>query len=341
MQLGDNLKAGVIGLGVGLRHAELYADHPNISLAGVCDSASEQLSNVADKIEGTKVYSSADEIIDDEQIDIISICSFDNFHAQQVVRCIERKKHVFVEKPICLNREELIAIVQASRKNPQVKLGSNLILRKTPHFAELLNCSKTGDLGHIYSLDGDYNYGRAWKLQNGWRGKIPFYSVMHGGGIHLLDLFCKIKDYKVRRVTGFGRNCIFPQRPDLHDFALAILEFEDGSLGKVTSNYSSVTPHHHRVSVCGSKKSFESSYGFARIFEGRDDADRNLDKVVDSNEKINKSNLLRDFINNVLTGTGPTIEASEVFKVMAVSIAVEESISSGRPAMVNFEEYQI
>ena len=57
------------------------------------------------------------------------------------------KKHVFVEKPICLNREELIAIVQASRKNPQVKLGSNLILRKTPHFAELLNCSKTGGFG--------------------------------------------------------------------------------------------------------------------------------------------------------------------------------------------------
>ena len=35
------------------------------------------------------------------------------------------------------------------------------------------------------------------------------------GGIHLLDLFCKIKDYKVRRVTGFGRNCIFPQRDSM------------------------------------------------------------------------------------------------------------------------------
>ena len=58
MQLGDNLKAGVIGLGVGLGMELLRMNHPNISLAGVYDSASEQLSNVADKIEGAKVYSS-------------------------------------------------------------------------------------------------------------------------------------------------------------------------------------------------------------------------------------------------------------------------------------------
>ena len=95
MRLDDNLKAGVIGLGVGLRHAEFYADHPSISLIGVCDSSSQQLSEVSEKIKGTKVYSSAEDIIDDEKIDIISICSFDNFHAKHVVRCIEKKKHVF------------------------------------------------------------------------------------------------------------------------------------------------------------------------------------------------------------------------------------------------------
>ena len=42
--------------------------------------------------------------------------------------------------------------------------------------------------GNILYGRGNYNYGRLKKINNGWKEKIPFYSVTYGGGIHMIDL---------------------------------------------------------------------------------------------------------------------------------------------------------
>ena len=52
----------------------------------------------------------------------------------------------------------------------------------------------------MYFLEGDYNYGRIDKLTKGWRGKVKDYSVILGGGIHLLDLILSLKRSKVMEV---------------------------------------------------------------------------------------------------------------------------------------------
>ena len=146
-----------------------------------------------------------------------------------------------------------------------------------------------------------------------------------------IGFVCKIKDYKVRRVTGFGRNCIFPQRPDLHDFALAILEFEDGSLGKVTSNYSSVTLTTTEFQFAAQRRVLSQAMVSQDFSKVGDDADRSLDKVVDLNEKINKSNLLRDFINNVLTGTGLQLRHQKFLKLWRFpSLSRSQSLQGDR-----------
>ena len=45
-----------------------------------------------------------------------------------------------------------------------------------------------GELGELFHLEGDYDYGRRHKLTDGWRGRIPYYSVVLGGAIHMVDL---------------------------------------------------------------------------------------------------------------------------------------------------------
>ena len=81
------------------------------------------------------------------------------------------------EKPLCLFLDEAVQIADALRKRPDLKLSSNLILRCSPRFKELKARILDGELGEIYAIEADYNYGRIEKLTDGWRGKIDFYSV--------------------------------------------------------------------------------------------------------------------------------------------------------------------
>ena len=53
---------------------------------------------------------------------------------------------------------------------------------------------------------GDYNYGRFEKLTKGWRGKIPFYSVTQGGGIHMIDIMIWLLKSSPKEVFAIGNN---------------------------------------------------------------------------------------------------------------------------------------
>jgi predicted dehydrogenase len=62
------------------------------------------------------------------------------------------------------------------------------VLRAAPLYLWLQQEVKRGSFGEIYAFNGDYLYGRLHKITMGWRKEVSNYSVMLGGGIHLVDL---------------------------------------------------------------------------------------------------------------------------------------------------------
>ena len=179
-------------------------------------------------------------------------------HSKIAKSSLEAKKHVFVEKPLCLMQEELDDIIGQLRCNPDLKLSSNLILRKTPRFIELRERLQSGALGVPYYWEGDYDYGRLHKITEGWRGQIPYYSVVHGGAIHLLDLIWWLSGKKVLRVHSIGNNLATENtKYKRQSLVTSILDLDDGSTAKVSANFASVVPHHHKLSVYGTEGTFE------------------------------------------------------------------------------------
>ena len=169
-------------------------------------------------------------VLTNPDIGVISIASYDNFHCDQIVLALEHSKHVFVEKPLCLMQEELDDIIGQLRCNPDLKLSSNLILRKTPRFIELRERLQCGALGVPYYWEGDYDYGRLHKITEGWRSQIPYYSVVHGGAIHLLDLIWWLSGKKVLRVHSIGNNLATANTEyKRQSLVTTILDFDDGS----------------------------------------------------------------------------------------------------------------
>ena len=330
------LNVGIIGLGVGERHIAGYKKHPECRVIKICDLDKEKLKTCSKKYNDISITTSAKEILTDKSIDVVSIASYDFDHCDQILLGLENKKHLFVEKPICTNFLELDSITLALNQNPDIKFSSNLILRKSQRFIDLREQVKKGNFGDLYYLEGDYDYGRVKKILSGWRATMDSYSIMNGGGIHLIDLILWIHNKRVSEVFGYGNKIITNNKNNLkNDFVSALLRFEDKSCAKITANFGSVTKHHHKVCVYGSKKTFVQSHTGAAYFNNRDE-NSEVALLNDDYPGTSKGDMLYQFINNILYNSGQEVSSQEVIDSMTVSLFVEKSVMSGNPERVKY-----
>ncbi len=131
------IKVGIIGLGVGKHHLNCFLKNKHCKVVSVCDFEISKLKQIKLKKPKIKITTKSENIINDKNIDLVCIASHDNFHAEQVINCIKKKKHVFVEKPICTNQTDYYKIKKLLGKNPNIKLSSNFVLRTSPQFLKL------------------------------------------------------------------------------------------------------------------------------------------------------------------------------------------------------------
>ena len=106
----------------------------------------------------------------------------------------------------------------------------------------------------------------------------------------------------------------------------SLLRFEDNIIGKVSANFGSVTPHHHRVSVYGTHATFFNTYESGIIYNERENINNKLEfkHAFDNKKKLNILKvlfLLSQIIPQKVTG-------KEVVDVMSISLAIEKSLHS-------------
>lgn len=333
------LRAGVIGLGVGEQHIHGFQADPRCEVVALCDVDEGKLKEVGERFPGVSLTSSPEGLLSDPDIDVVSIASYDDSHHNQVVSALEHGKHVFVEKPVCLTWPELESISESLRVRPQLKLSSNLLLRRAPRFLQLNQRIQAGDLGEIFYWEGDYDYGRLEKITQGWRGRTQNYSVVHGGAIHLIDLVLWLSGERVVEVVAYG-NQFSSQMTQFsgHDMVVSLLKLANGSVAKITANFGSVTPHHHKVSAYGTKGTFSQNHVSAAYLWSRNKAVP-PEQVTSEYPDVAKGTLITSFVGSILDGTELDIPASEVFSAMAVSLSIVDSLSLGRPVRINNEDW--
>ena len=334
------LNVAVIGLGVGARHAEIYNLDKRTNLVTLCDFNKKKIQLLKKKYSNCHFTTQADEIFKDPNIDIVSIASYDNFHYEHILKSIKYKKNFFVEKPFCLSFFELKKIILKLKKSQKIYFSSNLILRNSPWFKDIKKKIKKSFFGKLYYCEGDYNYGRINKILNGWRNSIPFYSVMLGGGIHLLDLIISLVNKKVSKVIAAGNNISTKGSNFKHlDFASSLLKFDNDIVCKVSANFGSVTPHNHIFKVYGKKASVHYSDQKSTYYKlGK----TNNPKKANYNYKNSeKAKILKSFISTVYNKKESSIVSrSEVLNLMSVSLSIEKSLKTGRWEKVNYINYK-
>ncbi len=162
-------------------------------------------------------------ILGDANVDLVIITTRHNEHARMVVECLNGGKHVFVEKPLALNREELDDILAAYNGSKTLTVGFNR--RFSPHMQKVKQVVGSAQMNVIATMNV---------------GNIPANSWVHdmkvGGGriigeaCHYIDLITFLTGSKVKAVcmNAMGAN---PQANT--DNASILLQYENGSTGVI------------------------------------------------------------------------------------------------------------
>ena len=153
------LRVGVMGLGRGKAHISGFLAVPDVQIDYVCDVDERRLASGAKYAagkQGTKVRQVRDfrEILEDKQVDILSIAAPNFWHAPAAILACDAGKHVYVEKPGSHNAREAELIVAAARRaKRKVQMGNQR--RSLPAYHEGIEKLHAGVIGKL-------RYSRCW-----------------------------------------------------------------------------------------------------------------------------------------------------------------------------------
>lgn len=332
-----SLGVGVIGLGVGQAHAEALDCLPGVRVAHLCDQTPSKRAWARRRFPKVTVGARAEDVWRNPAVGAVVISTFDDTHAEQVVKALHQGKHVFVEKPLARTAEELAAVHRAWRRHSgRLALFSNLVLRAAPAYRWLRNGVREGRFGRVFAFDGDYLYGRLWKITEGWRNRVKDYSVLEGGGIHLIDLLLWITGERPKAAWATGnRICTEGTKFRYRDYVAVTLTFPSGLVARVTANFGCMHPHQHVVRVFGTRRTFLMDDAGPRE-QSRRDSGPPARPVPLSPLPEHKGALLPDFVRAVRKNEDVSGVTRSFFDGISVALAGERSLRSGRLEEVRY-----
>lgn len=350
------LNIGVIGAGsISDMHFQSYKNNSSVKISAVCDLNEQRARLKADTYGAAGVYTDYRKLLTDEAIDAVSICTWNNSHAEIAIAALEAGKHVLVEKPLCqtvAEAEQIEAAVQRSEKVLQVgfvrRFGTNVnVLKK---FID------AGDLGDIYYAKTSClrrlgNPG-GWFADRERSGGGPLIDV----GVHVIDLCWYLMGKpKVKSVSGNTYKKLGNRKnvenlsyykaadydPDFNtveDMANAVIRFENGASLVVDASFTLHAKEDElTVKLYGDKGSVEVEPQLLLVSEKHDtilNAVPQIDNLSFDFEKGFQSEI--DHFVSCCFGEQATIAPVEDgVEIMKILCAIYESSEKGQEIYFN------
>ena len=240
------VRVGIIGAGwIAEAHIDMYKKMPDVDIVAVADLIPGKAQALCERfgVEGVHYYLSGHEMLEAEELDAVSVCTYNCQHAPCAIDALEHGCHVLLEKPFTVTLDEAVEVMRAEKKS-----GKILSLGFQPRMAVNMQMIKkivdSGELGRVYYLQAG----------GGRRNGIPtpygttFIEKETGGigaigdiGTYSLDMLLHaVGDPKPLTVSGYTSN-FFGVRPDSYpwhpeyaekfgvdDFAAGFIRLEGG-----------------------------------------------------------------------------------------------------------------
>lgn len=242
------LKVAVVGLGgIGTRHADIYNADDRCEIVAICDALAEKANAAAERY-GCKAYSSVDEMVQREQIDIASVCTAGvengGDHYEPTMVLLGAGIPVLGEKPISNRIPEAREMV-ALAKEKNLRYGINLNHRFTPAAVRAKEWVDGGRLGEL-------NIVNMTMWINNPNESSPYFHMraLHPHSIDVMQYFCG----DVKRVQAFFKR---GKGRKIWSNVQVNMRFENGVIGHLTGSYDAGGSYGlERLEVVGSEARF-------------------------------------------------------------------------------------
>jgi len=228
------LNFAIVGCGrISSRHAQALMDLQkthDVRLTAVCDVI-EGRANAAAAKYGVTAYTDYRQLLDDPNVDVVSVCVPSGLHSQMGQEAARAGKHVLMEKPISLTLDEADALIDTCEREG-VTLAVVLQNRFNPPMRELRALVDSGRLGSLYLANATVRWYRPQEYyEDGWHGTW----AMDGGAlmnqsIHHIDALLWFMG-DVRTVNAYTST--LAHHMEAEDVGVAALQFVNGGLGTI------------------------------------------------------------------------------------------------------------
>lgn len=265
---------GIIGYGgIATFHTNTLIKDPRIEIRGVYDINPARMDIAAER--GYPVCFSADELMDNPEIQIVLIATPNNFHHDYGIDCMRRGKHIIVEKPVTMDSAELAEMMRVATETGMV-FTVHQNRRRDVDFLMIKKAIDSGEVGKPFIIESRVHGSRG--VPEGWRQyKIAGGGMLLDWGVHMIDQLLTMRTEKVVSVYThmFSIKC-----PEVDDYFKLHMRYADGLSAQIevgTYNFINLP----RWYVCGDAGTMQiddwSCKG--RILKAKD-------RVVDWEEEI-------------------------------------------------------
>lgn len=348
------MKYALIGCGrIATNHLKAALNN-QLEIVAICDVLPSQMEALLEKHQlnkdnSIKRYTNYLEMIEKENLDLISIATESGSHAGIALNCINKKINLIIEKPIAMSIEDADKIIAAS-KAKGVKVSACHQNRFNLAIQELRKAVEQGRFGKLShgSIHVRWNRNHGYYDQASWRG-----TWAEDGGclmnqcIHGIDLLRWMMGDEIEEIYGTTRQQ-FHDYLEAEDVGMAVVKFKNGAIGTIEGT-TNVYPKNLEETLYifgenGTVKIGGTSTNNIDVWDFADESEEDINNKGLEEETSNvygngHTSLFADVIDAIENNRKPYIDAVAGRNALEVVLAIYKSQKTGVPVKFPMNEF--
>jgi scyllo-inositol 2-dehydrogenase (NADP+) len=333
---GKEVRCGVIGYGgafnMGKAHSDMMNQTPGLVTVAACDVDPERMEAAKKEQPGIATFTDPADMVKMKDLDLVVIITPHDNHAELSIMASKARKHVVVEKPMCLTVKEATAMIQAAKRSKKMLSvfhnrrwdGDYLAIR------EAVDKGLIGDVFQVETTMGGYNFHGTW-----WRGHKPISGgAFYDWAAHLIDWTLGFVPSKMVEITGFFYDNLVWHNATNEDHCRAIVRFENGAVAEIEVSHASRAPK-PRFRILGTKG------GIIDRWDGKFQMNTEVNGVLLNSEVQYRQGEHFKYYSNIadhlLLDEPLAVTGESARRVIAVIETAEKSSKQGKALSVPYE----
>lgn len=343
------LKIGIIGCGkiAQVRHLPEYAANENAEVVAYFDKTEKRAEALAEKYGGA-VYGSYSELLENNEIDAVSVCVANHLHAEVTLEALKAGKHVLVEKPMAMSVEDCEAMVaMADKVGKKLVVGHNQLL--TPAHKRAKELIDEGIIGDILTFRTTFGHGgpETWSIEPGpgtwfFSKEAAVLGVMADLGVHKTYMIQYLTGQRIVEATAkfstLHKKDASGTPIEVEDNALCIFGMENGIMGTMTASWTYYAAEDNSTVLYGTKGMMriydDSKYSLVVTLQDGETISFDLEGIQ-TNDSQTKSGVIDVFVDTILQDQETELSGRKALDTMRAVFAALESAEQKRTIQIS------